>query len=212
MLKIQNICKIIAKNGQICYNNVMNIIIATNNDGKMKEIRELLKDKFENIYSLKDKDIDIDIVEDADTFEGNAKIKATTIAKLTGMCAIGDDSGLVVNALNGAPGVYSARYSGEPVSHERNNEKLIKEMDGKEDRSAYFVTVVAFASPDGKVIFAEGRVGGKILEQGKGNDGFGYDPLFYSNDLGKTFAEASLEEKNLVSHRSRAFKALVKKL
>ena len=189
----------------------MELALATNNYHKVKEIKAILGDRFEKLYTLKDLNIDIEIEETGDTLSENSLIKASTISKLTGMVAIADDSGLMVDSLDGAPGVYSARYAGEEHDDKKNNELLIKNLDGK-DRSAHFCSVVTLYFPDGHYIQGEGKVEGEILFEEHGNNGFGYDPLFYSYELKKAFAEATPDEKNSVSHRGRALKDLLSKL
>ena len=142
------------------------------------------------------------------TFEENAIIKAKYIAELTGITALSDDSGLEVNALDGKPGVYSARYAGEKANTENNNAKLLKELEGITDRRANFTSVIAICYPNGKIITARGTTYGRILEKLEGNNGFGYDPLFFSNDLQKSFGIATSEEKNKVSHRGLALQKM----
>ena len=176
--------------------------LASNNKHKLIEIKAMLSGKFEDILTLKDLGIEIDIEENGTTFEENAYIKASTIAKMTGMPAIGDDSGICVLALNGEPNIYSARYAGEPCNDRNNNEKLLSklhalESDGKKvDRTAYFQSVVVLCYPDGSYVSGSGRTYGKIIDDYRGSNGFGYDPLFLSDELGKTFGEAVMEEKN----------------
>lgn len=186
------------------------IIVASANKNKIREIGELLAGRYEAI-SMADAGLCFDIEETGTTFYENALIKAKAVFAAAGLPAISDDSGLCVNALDGAPGVYSARYAGEPCDDDRNNRKLLAALDGKADRSAYFCSCVVFY--DGKkAISAEGRVDGVILEERRGNGGFGYDPLFFCTELQKTFGEATAEEKNAISHRARALKKLVEKL
>lgn len=187
------------------------IVSATNNSHKVKEFKEILGSQF-NIVSLSDIGVNIEVVEDADTFYGNALKKAKTVSEATGMIALADDSGLMVEALNGAPGVYSARYGGEDGNSELNRKKLIQEMCGIKDRRAAFYTCIVLYFPDGKIITAEGRTEGEILTSEVGTNGFGYDSLFYSYDLKKSFGEATADEKNSVSHRGRALTALCAKL
>ena len=190
----------------------MELVIASNNAHKAREIKEILEGKFERIYTLGDLDIHVDPEETAKDFLGNAMIKATTIAAYTDKAVIADDSGLMVDALSGAPGVYSARYGGEPVSDDKNNEKLLREMAGLTAREAKFVTTMVLLFPNGRCIVGVGEVKGKILTERRGEHGFGYDPLFYSYELKKTFGEASEQEKNSVSHRSRALKEILRQL
>ncbi len=184
------------------------LIIASNNKHKIIEIKDILGEFFKNIYSLSEKNINVEIEETGKTFEENAIIKAKYISELTGLPALSDDSGLEVEALNGAPGVYSARYAGEPINSDINNKKLLKEMQGKSNRNANFTSVIAICYPNGKIITASGKTYGKILTELQGENGFGYDPLFYSNDLKKSFGLATSEEKNAVSHRGRALQNL----
>ena len=195
----------------------MDAIVATNNKHKLEEIRLYLKNHFDNIYSLKDCNIDIDIEETGTTFLENSIIKAKTIADMTNKVAIADDSGLCVDALNGDPGVYSARFAGEPCNDQNNNEKLLKVLKDKnvfehEKRSAHYTSVVVVYYPDGKYIFGEGKVEGHILDHYVGDGGFGYDPLFYCDEIKKTFAQITMDEKNKVSHRARALEDVLKKL
>ena len=154
----------------------MKIAIATNNKKKLKEIRAVLGGFFEEMYSLADLGIDIDIEETGTTLTENALIKARTILHLTGLASLADDSGLMCDALDGAPGVYSARYAGEQHDDAANNALLLKNLAGK-DRSAHFCSVIALCLPDGREFTAEGRVDGSILDEERGEGGFGYDPL-----------------------------------
>lgn len=187
----------------------MKLAIATNNQHKLQEIRAILGDSFEELLSLKDLGIDVDVEETGTTLEENALIKARTILALSGIATLADDTGLMVDALNGAPGVYSARYAGEEHNDAKNRALLLKNLDGVKDRSAHFATVIALCYPDGKTLTASGRVNGEILLSERGTEGFGYDSLFFSTELGKTFAEATQAEKNSVSHRGRALKAML---
>ena len=189
----------------------MKIAIATNNPNKLREIRAILGGFFDEALSLADLGIDIDIEETGTTLTENALIKARTIRDLTGLPALADDSGLMVDALDGAPGVYSARYAGEEHDDKKNNALLLKNLEGK-PRDAKFCSVIALCYPDGRELTAEGSVCGVILEEERGTGGFGYDPLFFSPELGKTFAEATPEQKNSVSHRSRALRAMLELL
>lgn len=195
------------------YSNILSmktLILASNNKGKLEEIRAILKDRFE-VLSLSDCKISADIEETGATFEENALIKAKAVYRMTGLPVISDDSGLAVYALDGAPGVYSARFAGDEHDDEKNNEKLLNLMKGKDNRDAAFVCCAVFYDGS-RAVSAEGRAEGKILEKKDGDNGFGYDPLFYSYDLNKSFGCASFEEKNSVSHRARAFNALAEKL
>lgn len=186
------------------------LIIASNNKNKVKEIKEIFTGIFDNVYSLADKHINIDIEENGSTFEENALIKARTICELTGMTTLADDSGLEVDALGGEPGIYSARYAGEGHDDAANNQKLLKAMEEVTDRKAHFTCAVALCSPNGDITTARGEVQGYILNEAVGDNGFGYDPLFFSTELGKSFAIATKEEKNAISHRGRALQKLKK--
>ena len=185
------------------------IVAASGNAGKIREISEILNDY--RVISCKELGFTDDIEETGKTFYDNALIKAETAAKALNMPALADDSGLCVTALSGAPGVYSARYSGTGTD-EGNVDKLLKETENVSDRSAKFVSAVVVYYPDGKIVSAQGETFGEILRARRGNGGFGYDPVFYSYDLKKSFGEASAEEKNSVSHRARALAELRKKL
>lgn len=190
----------------------MDVIIASNNKHKIIEIKQILGNCFDRIYSLAERGIEIDVEETGSTFRDNAYLKAEAVCKISGLPALADDSGLSVDALDGAPGVFSARYSGLHATDEENNKLLLKRLEGVEERTAKFVSVVALVFPDGRKIDAEGETSGKILTVPDGEGGFGYDPLFFSDELSKSFGRASSEEKNAVSHRSKALKNLVKKL
>lgn len=187
----------------------MKLAIATNNQHKLQEIRAILGDSFEELLSLQDLGIDVDVEETGTTLEENALIKARAILALSGIATLADDTGLMVDALNGAPGVYSARYAGEEHNDAKNRALLLKNLDGVKDRSAHFATVIALCYPDGKTLTASGCVNGEILLSERGTEGFGYDSLFFSTELGKTFAEATQAEKNSVSHRGRALRAML---
>lgn len=192
------------------------IILASNNAHKVKEIKNILSELDVDIKSLKDENINIEVIEDGLTFKENAYKKATEIADFlkkrgdNNFIVMADDSGLEVDYLNGAPGVYSARYAGEHGNDKKNNEKLLKELEGVnlDDRGARFVCEVALVDNDNKYISVRGEATGVILEENKGCDGFGYDPLFYYEPLKKTFAQMKEEEKNKVSHRANALKEL----
>lgn len=190
----------------------MKLAIATNNAHKLQEIRAILGNSFEQLLSLKDLGIDVDVEETGVTLQENALLKATTICNICNMPTLADDTGLMVDVLNGAPGVYSARYAGEAHNDANNRALLLKNLQGQEHRNAHFSTVIAIVYPDGRVLTAEGRVDGHILHEERGTEGFGYDSLFYSDELCKTFAEATQAEKNSVSHRGRALRAMLKKL
>lgn len=191
------------------------IIVATGNQNKMKDIREIIKRDDIEFVSLKDEGLqDIEIVEDGKTFEENAVIKAKTIADITKNIVIADDSGLEVDYLDKAPGVYSARYMGEDTPYTiKNNHiiELLKDAKG-EERSARFVCVIACVMPDGETFTTRGTIEGRIGYEEKGENGFGYDPIFYLPERGCTTAELPPEQKNEISHRGRALKAMYKKL
>ena len=180
----------------------MKIFIATGNKKKIGEIKPLLAGY--EVLSIADGVKIPEVVEDKDTFEGNSQKKALEIAKYLNMVTVADDSGLMVEALEGAPGVYSARYAGENSSDLENNNKLIRELSNKENKKAKFVSVISVAKPNGEVYSFRGEVHGKIVEKARGENGFGYDPHFYYETLEKTFAELTLEEKNKISHRANA--------
>ncbi|MCX5869189.1 MAG: XTP/dITP diphosphatase [Deltaproteobacteria bacterium] len=180
------------------------LILATTNTNKVKEFQEILKDFPIEIRSLADFGPLPEAIEDGETFDDNAYKKAIHTAKILGFPAIADDSGLVVEALNGAPGVYSARYAGEKATDKENVDKLLQDMQGIKNRRAAFQCVLSIAVPSGPALTYEGSCEGILLDERRGETGFGYDPIFYFEDLGKTFAECTMEEKNKVSHRGKA--------
>lgn len=186
------------------------LIFATSNQGKMKEIREILKDLDVEVLSLKEAGIEADIVEDGKTFEENALIKARAIRDLTGCMVLADDSGLEVDALNKEPGIYSSRYMGEDTSYDIKNNHIIERLNGLvgDERSARFVCVIAAAFPDGTEETRRGTIEGQIGFEIAGENGFGYDPIFYVPEFGCTTAELSPEQKNEVSHRGKALSAM----
>lgn len=192
------------------------LILASNNAHKITEIKAILKDIDIDVRSLADEDIDIDVVEDGKTFEENAKKKAEEIYKFLlkrgekDFFVAADDSGLTVDYLNGAPGIYSARYAGEHGNDAKNNEKLLNELKGvpKEKRTAQFVCDIAMFTEEGNYYNVTGEVKGYIVEELYGKGGFGYDPLFFYEPFNKTFGEALPEEKNKVSHRANALNKL----
>ncbi len=190
----------------------MKLAIATNNAHKLQEIRAILNGQFDELLSLKDLGIDVDVEETGTTLEENALLKARTVQEICHIPTLADDTGLMVDALNGAPGVYSARYAGEEHNDAGNRALLLKNLQNEQNRNAHFATVIAIVYPNGDFITSKGRVDGEILREERGNEGFGYDSLFYSYELKKTFAEASQEEKNSVSHRGRALRAMLEKL
>lgn len=190
----------------------MLLALATNNQHKIFEIRRILGDYFSELKTLRELNIDVDVEETGVTLEENALIKARAIAKLTGLPSLADDTGLMVDALGGAPGVYSARYAGPDHNDAANRALLLKNLGDESNRAAHFGTCVALCYPDGSYVLGKGRVDGTILFEERGTNGFGYDSLFFSTELGKTFAEADADEKNTVSHRARALRDLVSKL
>ena len=191
----------------------MEIVIASRNKHKIEELEALLSKYVAGVKLLSLDDVGIagDIEENGVTFSENALIKARAAAS-SGKIGVGDDSGLCVNALDGAPGIFSARFAGEHGNDAANNEKLLRELSDKSDRSAAFVCAIACVMPDGREITVEGRAEGTILHSASGKNGFGYDPLFYYPPLDKTFASLSPDEKNGISHRARAVEAFAKEL
>jgi non-canonical purine NTP pyrophosphatase (RdgB/HAM1 family) len=192
----------------------MKIVFASGNKHKIEEFGAILKKYCPNATVLSMKEVGIldDIVEDGETFEENAMIKARTVAKY-GYIGVADDSGLSVDALGGAPGIYSARYAGEPCDDRKNNELLLEKMNNvpAEKRTAKFVSTIAAVFPDGRKFVARGECPGTILFEYRGTGGFGYDPLFLYEPLDKTFAEVNAEEKNAISHRARAAAAFAER-
>lgn len=190
----------------------MKLIIASNNAHKLEEIRSILGGRFEEILSLREAGIEHETVEDGQSFAENARKKAREIAELSGCCALADDSGLCVDALGGAPGIYSARYAGEHGNDAANRRRLLRELEGVSDRAAHFTCAVALVRPDGSVTEAEGSVFGEIARAEIGEFGFGYDSLFRLPERGCTMAQLPPEEKNAISHRCNALHALLEKL
>lgn len=191
------------------------IIFATGNEGKMKEVREILGELNAQILSMKEAGIDVDIVEDGETFEENAIIKAKAVSAYPaaqGAVVLADDSGLEVDYLNKEPGVCSARYAGENTSYTIKNQMILDRLSGVPDekRSARFVCVIAAVMEDGTVKTAEGTIEGRIGYEPAGENGFGYDPIFYVPECGCTTAELSAEKKNELSHRGKALRKIVK--
>ena len=186
------------------------IVFATTNAGKIKEIKEILADFDVEVVSMKEMNISADIEENGATFEENSLIKARAVSKLTGLPALADDSGLEVDYLNGEPGIYSARYLGRDTDYDYKNNYIIdklKEAKG-EERSARFVCVISLVLPDGREFVKKGVMEGRIGYEIKGENGFGYDPIFFLPEYGKTSAEISAEEKNKISHRGKALSAM----
>ena len=186
------------------------IVAATNNPGKIKEMKAILKDY--ELVTLKDVNCNIKIEEDQETFEGNAKKKAKEIAKVTNMPCIGDDSGLCIDALGGFPGIYTSRFLGEEAADNQKNEAILEKMKGLEgeQRKAKVKCVVAYFE-NGEFIIGKGEIQGRIAKSQRGENGFGFDPIFELEN-GKTYAEISIEEKNTISHRKRALENLEKQL
>lgn len=190
----------------------MRIVAATKNMGKIKEIEAILSKLNICVVSAADVGIDVDVAETGDTFEKNALIKARAIAMMCDEPVLADDSGLCVDALDGKPGVFSARYAGENATDEDRINKILSELGETKNRKAEFVSSVALIFPDGEEIVASGAVHGTITYEPIGTNGFGYDPIFCSDELKKTFAQSTDEEKNRVSHRARALENLYSKL
>jgi XTP/dITP diphosphohydrolase len=184
------------------------LVIATTNKNKVKEFQEILKDFPVTLRSLSDFGPLPEAIEDGETFDDNAYKKALHTARILGLPAIADDSGLVVEALDGAPGVYSARYAGDKATDKENVNKLLQDMRGVKNRNASFQCVLSIAVPSGPALTYEGSCKGVLLEEPKGESGFGYDPIFFFEELSKTFAECTAEEKNKVSHRGKALAEL----
>ncbi len=192
------------------------VVIASNNKHKVEEITTALDFEGWCFNTLAELGVVSEPAEDAETFEGNARIKARAAAEATGLAALADDSGIVVDALGGRPGVHSARYAGKCATDSENNDKLLEELEGVEDaaRTARFVCVLVFVDEDGSEIVAEGAIEGKIGYAEQGSEGFGYDPLFFPLEFGgtKTLAEVRQSEKNAISHRGNALRALKGKI
>jgi XTP/dITP diphosphohydrolase len=189
----------------------MRLVIASNNQGKVREIKEILGSFFDDVISLKEGGYAIDVVEDGTTFEENAAKKAREVMELTGYAALADDSGLAVDALNGAPGVYSARFSGEGATDAKNNAKLLELLKDvpEAERGASFICCMALAVPGKPIRTVQGSCEGSILLKPRGEGGFGYDPLFFVPGEGGTFSEISMEVKNRISHRGKALRAML---
>ena len=190
---------------------MITMIAASSNAHKIKEIQSIMSKFGVKVVSRKEAGVpEFEIEEDGETFEENSLKKAEAIMKATGKLTVADDSGLMVDYLGGAPGVYSARFAGEECDDAKNNEKLLKHLEGlpAEDRKAKFVSVITLMFPDGNTIVARGEGPGRIIETPTGENGFGYDPLFVPDGLSKTFAQLSDKEKNSISHRARALEKL----
>ncbi len=186
------------------------IIFATGNAGKMKEIREILKDTDYEVLSMKEAGLNPEIIEDGKTFEENAIIKAKTICELSGEIALADDSGLEVDYMDKAPGIYSARFLGEDTSYDVKNQYIIDKLAGVEGeaRSARFVCAIAAVFPDGRIETRVATIEGQIAYAPAGENGFGYDPIFYVPEYGCTTAELTMAQKNEISHRAKALEAM----
>ncbi|RGY98553.1 RdgB/HAM1 family non-canonical purine NTP pyrophosphatase [Clostridium sp. AM58-1XD] len=190
------------------------IVFATGNEGKMKEIRLILSDLGMEILSMKEAGADMDIEENGSSFEENAEIKARAVWEKTGGIVLADDSGLVVDYLNGEPGIYSARYLGEDTPYETKNQMIldrVKEATG-EERSARFICAIVAVLPDGSVLHTEASMEGRIAEKAAGNGGFGYDPILYIPEFGVTSAELTIDQKNRISHRGKALELMKEEL
>lgn len=190
----------------------MKVIAATTNKGKIREFQEILGELGFEVVSMHDEGIDVEVEETGTTFCENALIKARAIALLCDYPVIADDSGLCVDAMDGAPGIYSARFAGEDATDYDRNVKLLETLKDEENRKAQYVAAIAYVAPDGTELTAEGTVDGVILTEEHGTGGFGYDPLFWCTEIEKCFGEATPDEKNAVSHRGRALKKLCKLL
>lgn len=188
------------------------IIFATGNEGKMKEIRMIMADSGYEVVSMKEAGVSAEIVEDGTSFEENAVIKAKTIMELTGEIAMADDSGLEVDYLGKAPGIYSARFMGEDTSYDIKNRYILDQLDGvpDEQRTARFVCAIACVFPDGKILTTRGTIEGRIGYKTAGGNGFGYDPIFWLPEYNMTTAELSPEQKNHISHRAKALESMKK--
>ncbi len=193
---------------------VKRILFATGNQGKLKEVREILADLGVEVISMREAGVSAEIVEDGETFEENAVIKARTIMELTGEVTLADDSGLEIDALGGEPGVYSARYMGEDTSYHIKNNDLIRRLSQvpRQQRTARFVCSIAAAFPDGEIITTDGVIEGLIGYEEAGENGFGYDPIFVVPQLGCTTAQLSDEQKNEISHRGKALRKMKEEL
>ena len=187
---------------------IMRLVLATNNQGKIREFKAMLADSPWEVVGLGELGIQLDVEETADTFEGNAIIKATRAMQLSGEVAVSDDSGICVEALDGAPGVYSARYSGEGATDYQNNIKLLEMMANHANRKAKFVCAIAVVSPDNEIKTMRGEFEGEIAYSMQGSGGFGFDVLFYLSDYKMTSAQIPAELKNKISHRAKALEKL----
>ena len=187
----------------------MKLIIASNNAHKLTEMKAILSPFFDDVQSMREAGIEHETVEDGTTFMENAVKKARELAEISGHAAIADDSGICVDALDGAPGIYSARFSGVHGDDKANNRLLLQKLQGVENRAAHYTCAIALCWPDGKMLTAEDYFYGEIGQEEKGTNGFGYDPLFFLPEYGCTSAQLSPEEKNRISHRGKALRKLV---
>lgn len=190
----------------------MRAVLASKNEKKLRELQDILKNLGVEVILQSEAGVDIEVEETGQTFEENAMLKAEAVRDATGMIAISDDSGLMVDALGGAPGVYSARYGGVGLDDTERFALLLQTMEGETNRACRFVSVICCAFPNGDRILARGECQGELLHEAKGEGGFGYDPVFYLPELGKTMAQLSKEEKNQISHRGNALRKLKKEL
>lgn len=190
------------------------IVFATGNEGKMREIRQILADSETDIFSMKEEGIRTDVEENGATFEENAVLKARAVAELTDAIVLADDSGLEIDFLGGEPGVYSARYLGEDTSYRIKNARILERMQEvpEKERTARFVCVIAAVLPDGRTLTARGVMEGIIGYEERGEGGFGYDPIFFLPEYGCSTAELTMEQKNAVSHRGKALRLIKEKL
>lgn len=190
----------------------MKLIIASNNAHKLTEIKAILGGMFDEILSLREAGIEHETIEDGSSFMENAEKKAREIAELSGCCALADDSGICVDALGGAPGIFSARFSGVHGDDKANNRLLLEKLETAETRAAHYTCAIALVRPDGSCVRAEGHMQGVIAHEEAGENGFGYDPLFFLPQYGLTAAQISPEEKNRISHRAQALHQLLAEL
>ena len=190
----------------------MKLIIASNNAHKLTEMKAILSPFFDDVQSMREAGIEHETVEDGTTFMENAVKKARELAEISGQAAIADDSGICVDALDGAPGIYSARFSGVHGDDKANNRLLLEKLEGVENRAAHYTCAIALCWPDGKMLTAEDYLFGEIAHDEKGTGGFGYDPLFLLPERGLRTAELAPGEKNAISHRGKALRKLVKLL
>ena len=190
------------------------IVFATGNKGKLKEVEMILKDLGRQVVSMKEAGVETEIVEDGTTFAENAMIKARAVHAVCGGLVLADDSGLEIDCLNKEPGVYSARYLGEDTPYEIKNGIILQRLEGvaKEERSARFVCVIGAVLPDGRELLASASVEGSVAFHAAGEGGFGYDPIFFVDEFGKTMAELTPEEKNQISHRGKALREMKERL